>query len=106
MTARAHHPFLDPVDASWAQKVSDVDPPLQGVIALGSGDLVHVPPPGSIPHQLLSRGRTEGTEATRAVQAAHEAKRRPHKDDVLTNGATPRQDRLEAYDQDLYGSGS
>jgi hypothetical protein len=60
---RAHHPFLDPADPSWAERASDAEPARQGIVETGNGGLVHIPPAGSIPHQL-SQGRSSGTEAS------------------------------------------
>jgi hypothetical protein len=106
--ARAHHHFLDPVDPDRGERVAAdlggaADPARQGVVLMGNGDLVHIPPEGSIPHQL-SQARSSANAATRDVQAAHEAGRRPM-NDILTNGQTSdeayRDEKSDAID--LYG---
>ena len=82
MTARAHHPYLDPPDASWSERVSDADPAQQGTVILGNGRVAFVLPPGSIPHQL-TQARNSRNAATRDVQAAHQRGRRPMNDELL-----------------------
>ncbi len=97
MTARAHHPFLDPVNPDRGERMAAdlggaADPPKQGIVLMGNGDMVHVPPPGSIPHQLMTQTRTEGTAATRDAQAYNSygaANEGPHeRAELLTNGQT------------------
>lgn len=93
----AHHPWLEPVNPDRGERLSDADPAGQAIVTTADGRAWHVPPVGSIPHQL-SRARSEGTASTRDIQAAHEAGR--HGEYLLSNGASPRQDRLESYDQE------
>jgi hypothetical protein len=104
---------------SWAEDRSDADHPTTGVLQAPDGSMHHVVAEGSVADQLgfdvvpLTRARNSANAATRN-QAAYgsygAAKEGPHErakvdDGLLSNGATTRQDRLESYDQDLYGNG-
>lgn len=77
-----------------AEALSDAEPPAQQVIAMrnAAGDrraMVHLAPEGSLARQIgldqvqiggrvpLTKARSEGTAATRDIQAAHEKGRRP-----------------------------
>jgi hypothetical protein len=68
------HPWLADVGQSRGELLSDRDPRSTGVVAMGDGSMVHVPPVGSVPEQLglarhLTTARSSGTAATRDAQA-------------------------------------
>jgi hypothetical protein len=59
-----------------AEALSDADPVAQEIAIFGDGSSWHWPPVGSLHDQLathlrLTKARSEGTAATRDVQAAH-----------------------------------
>jgi hypothetical protein len=92
---------------TWGEMVSDANGPEQGVYDVG-GSLWHVPPVGSIPHQL-SQARSEGTASShdQAVWGSYGAAREGPREraKLLTNGQTSDEAyRDEQADiQDLYG---
>jgi hypothetical protein len=114
MSKRAHHPWLENPNPSIGERLSsqlggEADPPQQGIYALPDGSMGHIPPKGSIPHQL-STARNSSNAATRDVQAAHTAGRKPRMpqrspddDLMMANGKTRAEDYLDekagVYDQ-------
>jgi hypothetical protein len=66
--------YLDPVNPTIAEQLSDADPPTTGVVTMADGKPYLVPPPGSIAEYFAQRAkptkaRSEGTAATRDAQA-------------------------------------
>ena len=106
MSKRPHHPWLENTDPDLGVRLSDADPAQQGVYEMLNGDMIHVPPAGSIPHQL-STARTEGTAATHDQQkwGAYGSRNRKPMNDALVGGATSdeayRDEKSDAID--LYG---
>jgi hypothetical protein len=99
VSKRPYHPWLETPDPTFGERLSDADPPQQGIFEMPNGDMVHVPPAGSIPH-VLSQARNSGNASTRDTQAAHEAgrkplmpRRSPDDDLMMSNGQT----RAEQY---------
>jgi hypothetical protein len=91
----------DPIAPSIGELLSDARPAEQEIVTSPDGSMWHRPPVGSVPH-MLSQARNSANEATREVQAAHEAGRKP----MMTGGMTPAEERTENYTQDLYANGS
>lgn len=67
--------FLDPINPSRGELPSDADPIQTGTVVMGSGDVHHIPAPGSLAEQVigsripLTTARTSGAAATRDAQA-------------------------------------
>lgn len=68
------HPFLQPLDPSRGELLSDADPRETGVVELGDDSMVHVPATGSLADVLMSHvplttAKTSSSLATRDQQA-------------------------------------
>ncbi len=66
--------FLQPLNPSRAELLSDASPATTGTVTMGDGSVQHIPAPGSLADQLgirtpLTRARTSGTAATRDAEA-------------------------------------
>lgn len=64
----ARHPFLDPVNPSRGELLSDADPQTNGIVEMADGSLLHFPSGNRRPIPLTT-ARTSGTAATRDAQA-------------------------------------
>jgi hypothetical protein len=85
----APHPFLKPVDASWAELASDAEPRTHGTVIMADGKVRYVPPPGSLAEQVmahvrLTKARSSGTADTRDAQAFASYGRAPEGPNELT----------------------
>jgi hypothetical protein len=82
------HPWLQPVNPDQGEMRSDADLATTGVVEMGSGQMMHIPAPGSLASQMnlgpmpLTTATTSGTAATRDAQAYNSygaAPEGPHK---------------------------
>lgn len=54
---RSARHYLDPVNPTIGEQLSDADPPTTGVVTMADGKVYHVPPPGSFAEYFAQRAK-------------------------------------------------